>query len=161
LVLDLYGNQEKRMRILPLVYFLMIALSTACAQSLESISSISFTKQSRGFIDEVVVSRDSVHGVMENHRDPDNSKHYAAEVDQDSWSKLMIALQEVDLPDIDGLQSPTMNRAHDGAVHSSIVITFEDGNSISHSFDDEKPHPDLQPLLDALLQFRMPDKPVK
>lgn len=150
------------MKALGLVCILTLVISeNACAQSLETVSSISFTKQSRGFIDEVVVSRDSVRGVVENHREPDNSKHYAAEVDQDGWSKLMMALQGVDLSEIDGLQSPTMNRAHDGAIHSSIVITFEDGNSISHSFDDEKPHPDLQPLLDALLQFRIPDEPVK
>lgn len=150
------------MKALGLVCILTLVISeNACAQSLETISSISFTKQSRGFIDEVVVSRDSVRGVVENHREPDNSKHYAAEVDQDGWSKLVMALQGVDLSEIDGLQSPTMNRAHDGAIHSSIVITFEDGNSISHSFDDEKPHPDLQPLLNALLQFRIPDEPVK
>ena len=150
------------MRVLGLILILMLVLSgKACAQSLENISSISFTKQSRGFIDEVVVSRDSVRGVIENHREPDNSKHYASDVGQDGWAKLIVALQDVNLEDIDGLQSPTMNRAHDGAIHSSIVITFDDGNSISHSFDDEKPHPDLQPLLDVLLQFRIPDEPVK
>ena len=150
------------MRILGLVLILTLVVSgNTFAQSPENISSISFTKQSRGFIDEVVVSRDSVRGVMENHREPENSKHYAAEVGQDGWSKLMMALQGVSLQEIDGLQSPTMNRAHDGAIHSSIVITFEDGSSISHSFDDERPHPDLQPLLNALLQFRIPGEPVK
>jgi hypothetical protein len=70
----------------------------------------------------------------------------------------MVAMKDLSLKDIDGLQSPTTNRAHDGATHSSIVITFDDGSSISHSFDDENPHPDLQPLLDAILQFRIPDE---
>ena len=162
LVLHLYPNKEKTMKILGVILLLSLAiLGKACGQSLENIASISFTKQSRGFIDEVVVSRDSARGVMENHREPDNSKHYAAEVDRDSWSQLLMALQGVSLQDIDGLQSPTTNRAHDGAIHSSIVITFEDGSTISHSFDDEKPHRDLQPLLDALLQFRIPDQPAK
>lgn len=109
-------------------------------------------------LDEVVISRDSVHGAMENHRMPESSQNYASSIGQDEWAKLMLALKDVSLKDIDGLQSPTMNRAHDGALHSSIVITFEDGSSISHSFDDENPHPDLQPLLNAILEFRVPSK---
>jgi len=138
--------------------FILMALFSgqASAQSLQDIASIVFTKQNRGYLDEVVISRDSVHGAVENHKVPEASKHYSAVIDDDDWTKLLIALSEVSLQDIDGLQSPTMNRAHDGAVHSSIVITFENGNSISHSFDDENPHPDLKPLLDAIIEFRIP-----
>ena len=141
----------------PLIFlFTMALLSPAIGQSLEDITTFAFTKQSRGFLDEVVISRDSVHGALENHRTPESAQHYSAGVENDEWSKLMLALKDVSLDDIDGLQSPTMNRAHDGAIHSTIVITFEDGRTVSHSFDDENPHPDMQPLLDAILEFRIP-----
>lgn len=141
----------------PLTFlFTMLLVIPAIGQSLEDISTIGFTKQSRGFLDEVIISRDSVHGAVENHRTPENARHYSAGVENDEWAKLMVALRDISLQDIDGLQSPTMNRAHDGAIHSTIVITFEDGRSVSHSFDDENPHPDLQPLLDAILEFRIP-----
>ena len=147
------------MRNVSLVLILALTIGSTCGgQSLETITSISFTKQTRGFIDEVIISRDSVQGYTENLRAPEETKHYAKDVDADDWTKLMIALQNVSLKDVDGLQSPTMNRAHDGAIHSSIVITFEDGNSVTHSFDDENPHPDLQPLLNAIIEFRMPSK---
>jgi len=136
----------------------ILAFGTACGQSMEKITRITFTKQSRGYVDEVVISRDSVQGFIDNHRAPEETKHYASAVDEDQWAELMLALKEVSLPDIDGLQSPTTNRAHDGALHSSIVITLDDGNTISHSFDDENPHPDLQPLLDEILKFRIPTK---
>lgn len=140
-----------------MIFILLITVSTAgFGQNLENITNISFTKQTRGFLDEVVISRDSVHGAVENHKVPEDSKHYSTDVDGDEWAKLMVALKDVPLEDIDGLQSPTMNRAHDGAMQSSIVITFEDGSSISHSFDDENPHADLKPLLDAILEFRIP-----
>jgi hypothetical protein len=140
-----------------LAFILAAILSGPCfAQSLEDISSIAFTKQNRGYLDEVIISRDSVHGAVEDHKTPENSKHYSGVIDQEDWAKLLIALKDVALADIDGLQSPTMNRAHDGAIQSSIVITFRDGNSISHSFDDENPHPDLKPLLDIILEFRVP-----
>ena len=139
--------------------FLLLSLMTAgitCAQSLEAITSIAFTKQTRGSLDEVVISRDSVQGFVENHRAPESSQQYSTGIDDDEWTRLMLALKDVPLEDIDGLQSPTRNRAHDGAVHSNIEITFEDGKTISHSFDDEDPHPDLKPLLDLILQYRVP-----
>jgi len=139
-----------------ILLFTLLVLGMACGQSREDITSITFTKQTRGYLDEVVISRDSVHGVIENDRSPENSKTYAAGVDPEDWTKLMVALKDVSLRDIDGLRSPTMNRAHDAAIHSSITITLEDGNTVVHSFDDENPHPDLQPLLNAILEFRIP-----
>ena len=134
----------------------LVAFGTTSAQSLEDITTIAFTKQTRGMLDEVVISRDSVEGFMENHRMPENSHHYATAIDESQWARLILTLKDVPLEDIDGLQSPTMNRAHDGAIHSSILITFKDGNTLTHSFDDENPHPDLKPLLDVILEFRVP-----
>lgn len=147
------------MKIAALLWLLVVvAFGSSCAQSLENISRVTFTKQTRGVLDEVVISRDSIQGFLENHRVPENSQQYAAGIDEDQWAKLILTLKDVSLEDIDGLQSPTTNRAHDGAIHSTIEITFEDGHSISHSFDDENPHPDLQPLLDAILEFRLPSR---
>jgi hypothetical protein len=157
MVSDLY-SACKKFTMKGLVFLLVMSMAAAinvCAQSAEDITSITFTKQSRGFLDEVIISRDSVQGMFENHRVPESSQQYASGIDADGWSRLVLALQNVSLSDIDGLQSPTMNRAHDGAIHSSIVITLEDGSSVTHSFDDENPHPDLQPLLDEILQFRL------
>lgn len=136
----------------------LVGLSDSCSQSLGDVTSVSFTKQTRGVLDEVVISPDSVEGFVENHRVPENSQRYATGIDEEQWTRLLMTLKDVSLEDIDGLQSPTMNRAHDGAIHSTIEITFKDGHTVSHSFDDEKPHPDLQPLLDAILEFRAPSR---
>jgi hypothetical protein len=144
------------MKILNIAIVLLLAAAETYSQSAENISSITFTKQTRGLLDEVIISRDSVQGFVDNHRVPEDSHQYASGIDQDDWSRLMMSLNNVSLKNIDGLQSPTINRAHDGATQSSIVITFEDGTSISHTFDDENPHPDLQPLLDVILQFHIP-----
>lgn len=133
----------------------LVVSGATCAQSLEQITSITFTKQTRGLVDEVVISRDSVKGFLENHRVPEKSHQYSTEIDSSQWAELIMALKDVSLEDIDGLQSPTVKRAHDGAIHSSIVIKLEDGSSVTHSFDDENPHPDLQPLLNEILEFRL------
>lgn len=143
------------MKKIPCICLLLVAVFVAQAQTLEDITAITLTKQSRGFVDEVIISRDSVRAFSENHRSADSAFHYATDVDTDRWAKLILALKDVPLQELDGLQSPTTKRAHDGAIHSSIVITFEDGTSVSHSFDDETPHPDLQPLLDAINEFRI------
>lgn len=145
------------MRIPGILFILtLVAFGTTAGQSLEDIRSIAFTKQTRGMVDELVISQDSVEGFVENHRMPESSHHYANGIDESQWAKVILSLKDVPLEDIDGLQSPTMNRAHDGAIHASIVITFEGGNTITHSFDDENPHPDLKPLLDAILELRIP-----
>lgn len=133
----------------------LAAATVLSGQSLEEITTITFTKQSRGFIDEVIVSRDSLRAFSENHRNPESAQQYATDIDSDRWAQLILTLQDVPLSELDGLPSPTTNRAHDGAIHSSIVITFEDGSSVSHSFDDENPHPDLQPLFEAINRFRI------
>lgn len=138
--------------------FILTTFNLAAGQTLDKITTLEFTKQSRGFLDQLVISRDSIHGMVENHRATDQSKHYASDIDQDQWAELVLSLKDVSLADVDGLQSPTMNRAHDGAVHSTIVITLEDGQSVTHGFDDENPHPDLKPLLDAMLEFKVSSK---
>lgn len=142
-----------------LVVFVILGLMVSGkvrGQSLEKVTRITLTKQSRGYLDEVIISRDSLQGFVDNHRTPGAPQQYATGMDQDRWARLMMSLRDVPLDDLDGLQSPTTNRAHDGALHSSIVITFEDGQTISHSFDDDNPHPDLQPLLDLILEMRVP-----
>ncbi len=138
--------------------FTFMAFSLVSGQTLDNITTIAFTKQTRGFLDKLVISKDNVHGVVENHKAAEKSKHYASDIDKDEWASLVFSLKDVSLKDVDGLQSPTMNRAHDGAIHSSIVINFKGGVSISHAFDDENPHPDLQPLLNAILKFRQHDE---
>ncbi|HEX8041521.1 MAG TPA: hypothetical protein VF490_20375 [Chryseosolibacter sp.] len=135
----------------------LMALNPACAQKVDDITRITLTKQSRGYFDEVVISRDSVRGSIENHRSPQNSRNYAVKIDEEDWAKVVMTLNDLSLKDIDGLQSPTMERARDAALHSSIVIAFKDGTTVSHSFDDENPHRDLKPLLEAINQLRVPD----
>jgi hypothetical protein len=152
LVLVLQLRVKNSMKVICVILVMMV--SQCAGQSPGTIASIEFVKQSRGFHDKIVISPDSVHGVVENHRATQKSEKYALGVDHAQWSNVLASLKDISLKDLDGLQSPTMDRAHDGAIHSSIVINFEDGTSVSHGFDDEKPHPDLQPLLNAILAFK-------
>lgn len=134
-----------------LVYlFTFMAFGLASAQTPDAITSIAFTKQTRGFLDELVISKDSIKEKVKNLRAPEKSKHYSSSIDMDEWTMLLASLKGVSLKHVDSLQSPTMNRAHDGAMHSAIVLTFEDGTSVTHGFDDENPHQDLRPLLKVI-----------
>jgi hypothetical protein len=158
LVLDLYESDKQKMKAFHLVLLVcLFNLNQACAQKQDDITAITLTKQTRGYVEEVVISRDSVHAMIENHRAPEQSKHFDSSIDQDEWASVVMTLNNVDLPEVDGLQSPSTDRARDAAMQSTIVISFKDGKSVSHSFDDENPHPDLMPLLDAIKGFRLPD----
>jgi hypothetical protein len=139
------------------VFLVILMRADVRGQEAGDISTITLTRQTRAYFEEVVISRDSVHSVTENHRLPEQSKRYAAAIEPAEWTELITSIGNVSLEDIDGLQSPTMNRARDAAVHSTIDIGFKGGESVSHSFDDENPHPDLKPLLDAIDKFRLPD----
>lgn len=130
--------------------FTCMAFVLASAQTPDAIISIAFTKQARGFFDELVISKDSIKEKIENHRAPEKSRHYSSPTGMDEWTMLLASLKGVSLKHVGSLKSPTMNRAYDGAMHSAIVITFEDGTSVTHGFDDENPHQDLRPLLKVI-----------
>jgi hypothetical protein len=132
----------------------LIVQARCGGQDPQTITSVEFTKQSRGFLEQITVSKDSIHSVMENHRAGQRSAKYGWRTGKEDWQKVLNSLHGVSLKHVESLRSPTRERAHDAAFQSSLTITFEDGKSISHSFDDENPHADLKPLLDVVLTFR-------
>lgn len=141
------------MKLTSLCFVLLVSLAARC-QPAREVRSIQFTRESRGFLDQTTLRRDSLIVLVDNHRMTPASKHYRAPLDEKDWLKLLHLVSDLSLSEIDGLQSPTMNRAHDGALHGSIVITMASGERYQHGFDNEDPHPDLKPLLEAILSFR-------
>ena len=62
------NSLKQIMKVLAILLVLTLAaFGSAMGQSLEEITAITFTKQTRGLLDEVVISRDSVEGFVENH----------------------------------------------------------------------------------------------
>jgi hypothetical protein len=141
------------MRRLALILILVISVSYAC-KSQHTIRQIDFTKSSRGFREELILTKDSVFIMIDNARSSDSLKRVSEKLDKTKWAKLNTILNSLSLPEVPLLKSPTMKRAYDGALHGILTITDMDGKTYSHGFDDENPHPKLQQLMKCILEIR-------
>ncbi len=123
-------------------------------KSQHSIQRIDFTKSARGFLEEVVLTRDSVHIKIENARSADPVQQFSEKLSPKKWSQLNDIVKDISLSEMPSYESPTKKRTYDGALHGSITLTTDDGKAYVHGFDDENPHPKLQPLMKCILEIR-------
>jgi hypothetical protein len=140
---------------LNLTLVFVAALATAATCQSGNISKVEFTTATRGYQKEVFISRDSVIEIVDGRRE-ENTIRKRALVESD-WKLLEDALKNLKLESIPTLQSPTSRRTFDAARYSRIRITTRDAKQYEHAFDDEAPHADLKPLMDAILRIQSQD----
>lgn len=110
------------------------------------ITQIELTKQSRGYQEAIRIRPDSAFVVAEDLKNSKPAERYSKAISEDEWTALVNALGSVKLKDIESLPSPTMKRASDAAMHSTIKIITNEGSEYAHGYDDENPHEALQPF---------------
>ena len=138
-----------------IVWFLTLAgLSVQC-QTANNIKKIEYTTLTRGYQKHVVISADSVKTSVEGREEDRQSKRALSKAE---WNTVMDALKNVKISTIPSLPSPTMKRAYDGALHSTLTLTTQDQIDFGHSFDDENPDPKLVPLMKAVLKIADTEK---
>jgi len=142
------------MKHLILIFILITCIFYACKSQHAAITRVDFAKSSRGFREELTITKDSILIVIDNARTPDSLQRFSGKLDEKKWVQLNSSLQSVSLPEIPSFESPTMKRAHDGALHGTLIITTIEGKTYSHSFDDENPHAKLQPLMKCVQELR-------
>ncbi|MBI1767388.1 MAG: hypothetical protein HY015_04475 [Bacteroidetes bacterium] len=123
-----------------ILVFLWLTSYTILAQKTADIVRIEFSSLTRGYQELVVITADSLKATTP-------TQHKA--IKNKDWTGVIKSLYGVHLNDIEGLKSPTMKRAYDGARHSTITIITKSGK-YSHSFDDEDPHEKLKPLMKVI-----------
>ena len=127
-------------------WFLTLAgISVQCQTS--NIKKIEYTTLTRGYQKHVVISADSVTSSVEGRGEDQQHKRVLT---KEEWNTVIGALKNVKLSEIPSLPSPTMKRAYDGALHSTLTLTTKDQIELTHSFDDENPHPQVVPLMKAV-----------
>jgi hypothetical protein len=109
-----------------------------------AIRKIEYTTLTRGYQKHVVISPDSITTKVEG-RGEDQSQKRA--LTKGEWSMLIDCLKNVKLAEIPDLKSPSMKRAYDGALHSTLTLTTKDKKVLSHSFDNEDANEKLLPLM--------------
>ena len=140
-------------RIANLMFCLLVGTAATCQP--EAFTRVEFTTGTRGYQKQVFITSDSVIQIVNGRQDENKIiKHATAPTD---WKLLVESLKDIKLETIPALPSPTSRRTFDGARYSRIKVTTKDGKEYEHSFDDEVPHADLKPLMDAILNIQSPE----
>lgn len=119
------------------------------SQKNSDVVKIEFTSLSRGYSREISITKDSIIESANINRSADKQM-VKRKMNPKEWEKLTQSLGAVSLTEVGSLESPTMKRTFDGARHSTITLTTSKGEAVSHSFDDEQPHPKLQKLMNEI-----------
>jgi hypothetical protein len=128
-----------KIRIL-LSVFLLVSLTVAEAQSNE-VKQVVFTSLTRGYQKQILITPDSVKLNISGRE----VQSFHRKLRSGEWNTLLHCVRKTGMNTLPQLESPTMKRAHDGALHSSITIITD--QEWTHSFDDENPNEKLVPLM--------------
>lgn len=131
------------------IVFLSLILAvgnTSQCQPDKTITRIELSKVTRGYQEYIRITPDSLNVYIENIRSSDKpTVEYGRKLEPDEWTRLIKTFEPVKLDDIPKLTSPSMKRAVDAAMHSTITIQTKKGK-YAHGYDDEDPHEALQAL---------------
>jgi len=103
---------------------------------------------SRGIYNNVIITHSTI--LIKKDRNSDEISKACSEVD---WSKLMDALNTIDLKNISTFKAPTQARLYDGAASAQLTITKESHSFESNSFDHGKPPKEIEALVKEILSI--------
>jgi hypothetical protein len=137
--------------------FLFLAGLIGCAvysQKTSQVTKVEFTSLTRGgIINQIIITKDSVTKSTSAGRGAE-LQTIKKSISKKDWQRLLRSLKDVTLSQVPELKSPTMKRAYDGALHSTISITTNDAVIVTHSFDDEEPHEKLKLLMKQINRLK-------
>jgi hypothetical protein len=141
----------ERIKFTGILFFLFLHFF---AQSQDSeIVKIEFNSLTRGYHERVMLTADTVKVIKKNERSGGEEKIQCRAISPGEWNKLVNSLKGISLTEISEFKSPTMNRAFDGARHSSLIITMKNAQTAGHAFDDENPHKKLELLMKIIREI--------
>ena len=82
-----------------------------------------------------------------------NSEALTKTCNKNSWSKLMNALDAIDLKNISNLKAPNEARFYDGAAIAQLIITQENTSFETNSFDHGKPLVEIETQVKKILSL--------
>ena len=134
-----------------IVFVLVFGMAARC-QPGKHVNQIELSKMSRGYEEHIQFTADSLHVWIENNRG-EQGVDRTRKLTVQEWTSLIDLTNEIKLTDLSALPSPTMKRATDAAMHSTITIHLADGRAYSHGYDDEDPHDIVKPLLKKIREI--------
>jgi hypothetical protein len=134
------------------ICILVFGTGSKC-QTNQAIREVELSKISRGYEEHIRINADSLHVMIENRKGEKASQSFSRKISPDEWTSIINVAKGIKLKDVPALAAPSMKRASDAAMHSTLTVSTEDGQSYSHGYDDEDPHEALQPLRKAIREI--------
>lgn len=123
---------------------LLLSSCSPPASKTDGIESVSFSSGTRGGQKKVVVTAGKV--VFDR-----NGEVWEKALRPDQWSEIVSLLDSVNLPEMETYESPTQERATDGAWYSTLAVVSGGVTYESASFDNTHAPDPLVSLLKAVL----------
>jgi hypothetical protein len=118
------------------------------------IVKVEFTSLTRGYQESITFTTDSIRGSKPVPGDRSKVTVINKAMKKQDWKHLVEQATSIPRAEFESLKSPTEKRAFDGAKHSTIVITLQNGDTYLHLFDDETPNEKLVPLMKCISKLR-------
>lgn len=142
------------------IVILLMIPDLVLAQSAAEVREVELSKVSRGYEEHIRITPDSLYVFTENKMGEKAVTDFSRKVSEKEWTRLVEIVRIRPVKELHDLPSPTMKRAHDAAMHSTITIHLADGTSVTHGYDDENPHSAFVPLLKEIRTLSsVPGKP--
>lgn len=122
-------------------------------QRQEEIVEFEFNSFSRGYSKIIKVNPDSVMIRELSRTNPGGKKEIKRKTREEEWERMVEAVSDHKLEELEDLPSPGMERARDAARHSNIIIRTNKAEYNSGSFDGTNPNRKLEELMQAFLEI--------
>jgi len=124
--------------------------ATTLTNKMQNDVTITYQALSRGFFEEISVSKDAF--TICNDRDRKLIKSY--EYDIKDWNECLALLSQIKIDALPSIKAPTSMRLYDGAAHATLTIKEKTKEIQSNSFDHEHPPEEIKALVEKLLSFK-------
>jgi len=133
-------------------FIIIAALSFLASCAKQTIAAYEYSATGRGYNLTVAVTKDSTVLTENVFRDPAKITAYATS--PELWKSLNDNSKNIDLKNINDLESPTNRRDTDAALYGKMTFKTADTVYVSSSFDAGQPHLIMKPVVDSLANVK-------
>lgn len=123
---------------------------TAAMEKIQKDITLVYNANSRGFFEEIVVTKDSV--TIYNERSKSQPTIIACNAED--WNTCMTLLETIEVKKLHTLESPTKMRHYDGAAHATFTIKNSKESYQTSTFDHGHPPLEIKAIVDRILLFK-------
>lgn len=110
--------------------------------------SFEYSQHSRGIYQNISINKKSI--TIKNKREGDVIGTGCSE---EQWQKIMDAIEDIDIENIQNLEAPSQKRLYDGAAIAKLKVTFEGKIYETPIFDHGNPHAEIANLVKEILSI--------